>query len=65
MGQEHVLDPELLGEPESRRDRPSLEEHRAIEQQTRKMARRRGSALTAEHLSSMARTIAKDGVKAR
>jgi hypothetical protein len=34
VGQEHLLDPELLGEAEHGRDRASLEQDRAVEQET-------------------------------
>jgi hypothetical protein len=49
MGEEHVPDLELLAEVERRCDRPRLEEHRPVEQETRKIPLRRRSALTAEH----------------
>ena len=38
--QEHMLDPELLGETERGRDRASLEENRAVEQEAGKVPRR-------------------------
>jgi hypothetical protein len=49
MGQEHVLDLELLVELEGGCDRPRLEEHRTVEQETGKVPLRHGPALTAEH----------------
>ena len=46
--QKDVLDLELLGEVERRRDGPGLEENRTVYEEARQMPRRGGPALTAE-----------------
>ena len=48
VGQEHMLDPELLGEAEHGRDRASLEENRAVEQEAGQVPPGGRPALAAE-----------------
>jgi hypothetical protein len=65
VGQEDVLDAELLRQVQRRGDRPRLEEDHAVQQDAGEVPRRRRAALTAEHFEMHGGTIAGKGVKGR
>jgi hypothetical protein len=65
VGQEHMLDPELLGDAEHGRDRASLEENRAVEQETGRCRPGADPPWQPSTVRFMASTLAGRGVKAR